>query len=165
MAILAIKVPEDVSSVLSSIKVPGMKVPQDEKHITLLYLGDNLSIDTLGEIIIETARVTEHVSPFQVKLNGLTSFPKGNDGYPIICPIEIGELFMFHDRLVNVFDKRGIEYDKKFPDFKPHVTLSYSEERPKDRLFKEISWVCEDVMLWGGDEGEHRMATRFEFLG
>jgi 2'-5' RNA ligase len=165
MAILTIKVPEDVSVKLSNIQVPGVKVPVSEKHITLLYLGDDVSIDVLGSVVIETARVTERIKPFKIHLKNMTSFPQGKDGYPVICPVVSKEIHGLHDALGDALDVHGIEYDKKWPEFKPHVTLSYAEDKPKDKKIDEITWTCNEVMLWGGDHGEHRLSTKFEFLG
>jgi 2'-5' RNA ligase len=166
MAIVCLKVPYNIAKTLSGIDVPGDHVPTEEKHITILNLGDDLSIQTIGKSVITCARVTEKMKPFQVQLNGYSTFPKGKLGIPIICHVQSEELHELHDQLSKAFDSSGIEYSKKFPEFKPHVTLSYCDEKIHDKKFKNsFTWTATDLVLWGGEHGDERIFTVFDFLG
>jgi 2'-5' RNA ligase len=165
MAILGIKVPEDVAEELEEIAAPGEHVPPEEKHITLLYLGDNLPIETLGKIVMCCARVTECFKPFDVAVAEVTTFPPNEHGVPVICPVIGKELKHLHDVLVECCENEGIEYSHRYPDFKPHVTLSYAHDDVSTDTIYPVLWHVCDMVLWGGDETDHRLATSFEFLG
>jgi 2'-5' RNA ligase len=167
MAILCLKVPQSIARSLSAINVPGEPVPTDEKHITLLNFGDDMPIDAIGKTVIAVARATEQIGPFNVELNGYgTPFGSSDNGVPVICPVEGRELHDLHAVLSNALTEAGVEFSRKFPEYKPHVTLSWAEEEVQDGTFRTpISWTVTDVVLWCGDHGEERMHTVFDLLG
>jgi len=163
MSFIGIKVPHEVGRLLHTIEVPGEKVPLHEFHVTLLYLGKEVPIETLGKAIVAAAEVAESYRPFRCTLTQTSSFPKGDDGVPIICPVDSPELHELNTQLKAAFDAAGVDYSKKFPDYKPHVTLAYSDEVTADTLFGPLEWSAYEMVLWGGDAGDERLATNFPF--
>jgi len=167
MAILCLKVPQGIAKTLSGIDVPGEQVPTDEKHITILNLGDNLPVDLIGKTVIAVARATETIKPFHVEVAGYSCFPKGDSGMvPVICPVKSDELHAVHSVLAKALDSADIEYSKKFPEYKPHVTLSFADETVNEKTFKtSLGWTATELVLWCGDHGDERIYTVFDFLG
>lgn len=165
MAILGIKVPDEIAEQLEPLEAPGEKVSQEEKHITLLYLGDDLPCEILAQIFVACARLTEKVKPFEVGLHEITTFPKNDHGFPVICPVIGQAIHNFYEELRHACDNEHVEYSQKFPTYKPHVTLSYSPDNLEGTDIDPIIWTVDNMVLWGGDHGDGRLATTFEFLG
>lgn len=165
MAILGIKVPEEIAKQLERIDAPGERVPRNEKHITLLYLGDDVPLEDIATVTIAAGHLTEDFKPFEVEIKEVTTFPEGDSGVPVICPVLGDELHRLHDELMASCDEEGVEYSKKFPTYKPHVTLSYSHEPVQGHEFRPLSWLCTEIVLWGGEQGDHRLSTTFELMG
>ena len=165
MAILGIKVPEEIAEQLEPLEAPGERVPLEEKHITLLYLGDDLPCEVLGAIVVACARLTERVVPFELGVHEITTFPKNDHGWPVICPVIGQAIHSFHTKLMQACDNEHVEYSKKFPTYKPHVTLSYAPDDIEGVDIDPIIWTCGSMVLWGGDHGDQRLATTFEFMG
>lgn len=166
MSFFGLKIPHECARLLASIDVPGDKIPLDQMHVTVVYIGDNTPITTITKAIAATYRVTSKRTPFTMKVNKIKSFP-GNteDGYPIIARIMCPELHEFYDAVTNSFDKAGIEYSKRYPEYKPHVTLSYNKESIGTiSLENSIEWAAHEATLWGGDSGDDRISATFPFV-
>lgn len=141
MAMIAVPVPREIGRLFRSIEVPGERDPSD--HITMFYLGDNLSVDKLVRIIPVVFKVAESLEPFLVTCRKITTFPKNDDrhssdgtnGYPVIAPVESKQLHELRTKIKRAFDSKGIDYNNKYPDYQPHVTLSYSKKKPKNIRF------------------------------
>jgi 2'-5' RNA ligase len=163
MAMVGIRVPQDAARLLASVEVPGEKVQRSHSHVTLLMLGDDVPIEEIGKAIVAVYGVAEKTVPFRVAVNSVSTFKGGDNGVPVICPIFAPKLEELHDNLKAALDEAGIEYSKKFPEYRPHVTLSYSPEPMKDMPLGPLEWSCFEVVLWGGDEGDERLSTTFPF--
>lgn len=163
MAFIGLKCPHEVGRLLHGIEVPGEKVPVDEYHVTLLYLGKDVPIETLGKAIVAAAEVAAAQKPFRCTLTHVTSFPKNDDGVPIICPVASPDLHELNDKLKKKFDGAGVSYSKKFPEYKPHLTLAYADSTPTEEEFGPLEWSAYEMVLWGGDAGDERLATNFPF--
>jgi 2'-5' RNA ligase len=157
MAFLFLKVPHETARLLHDVEVPGEKSHIEEMHITLLYLGKGIPFINIAKAMMVCHEVLEHQQPFLMRISKISTFPENpDDGVPIICPVESPELMIFQKTLANEFNKFGLEYDKKFPDFKPHVTLAYD----KNSDFKEsplpmpMIWAAQSMSIWGGDRGD-----------
>lgn len=161
MAMICVKIPTDFSKVLSKIEVPGTKEPLDDIHITLLYLDKNVDFEILQKCNKALNEVTQNLEPFSITIKKVSTFPEGEDGIPIIIPIESKELKKLNMDLKKEFDKNDIEYSKKWKEFKPHITLSYSKDKMKDFKIPELSFTVSEIMLWGGDSGKQKMTTIF----
>lgn len=159
MAMVAVPVPYDVGRIFRSIDVPGERDPSD--HITILNLGDDLKIDTIVRAVPLIFDITKEMEPFLVTTKKITTFPKGDNGYPIIAPVEASQLNDIHSKLKRVFDRRGIDYSKKFPDYNPHVTLGYSKKKPKNIKLPKTQWQANEVCLFGGNSHDERIYVSF----
>ncbi len=160
MSFLGIKVPKETARLLSTIDVPGKKVDSNSLHITLLCFEEDMSINKISKAMQAAYEITSEQKPFTVKLNGLNHFPKGENGFPVICPISSKEILSFREKLAKKFDKEKISFRKNF-DFNPHITLSYSDDKPSKEKFDKIEFAINDIVLWGGDDGEDKLFITF----
>ena len=96
--------------------------------------------------------ISEHSQPFTVSCKRISSFPKGDHGYPVIALLQSKELDALHKKLTKAFDDAKIKYSQKFPEYKPHATLSYSKKKPKNITFKKIEWLVDSVCLYSNNE-------------
>lgn len=163
MALLCLKLPQDTARLLSEIKVPGRKVPMDEKHVTLLYLGKDLDIEAVLLAIQTTYQVVASWAPFLMTTRWVTTFDKQPEKteYPVIARVESEDLHELQAALKDAFEEEGVPHSDKWPDYKPHVTLSYSKSQPEDFTIPPVQWACTEITLWGGDEGDNSLSCRF----
>jgi 2'-5' RNA ligase len=164
MALLSLQVPHEVSRVLGSIKVPGTQEPRDSHHVTLLYLGKDIPIDTVSKALVVAYRVAEITTPVPLAIERVSSFPKGDDGVPIIGLVSSPELHQLWEALCSAFDNSGVEYSKKFSIYKPHVTLAYNNESlERDLDVGPIDWVAYEMTLWSGNSGDDAVTVTIPF--
>jgi 2'-5' RNA ligase len=168
MAFLGIQVPHETGRLLSKLDVSGEKSSIDEMHITLLYFQDEWPISKVSEAMEVAYEIISKTHPFSVKMEKVTHFPinkHDQDKYPVITRVESKELHKLRESLAKKFDKEGIEFSKLHPDFKPHITLSYCEEKPDHVDFHPIEFTVSEVVLWGGDHGDDRIFITFPLAG
>ncbi len=169
MAFLGIRVPHETGRLLSKVDVPGEKVSTSEMHITLLHLGDEWPVAELCKALEPTFEVISKTQPFLVKMESATHFPKGPNSdskFPIISRVSSKELHELRDELAKAYDDKKIEFSKLHKDYKPHVTLSYSDDEPDDVEFDHsVEFVVSEVVLWGGDHGDDRIFVTFPLAG
>lgn len=166
MAFLGLRVPPETARLLNEIEVPGVKEPVSSFHVTLLYIGTDVPIETLAEAMKATYAVTSKTRPFTVQTSRVTCFPKndGDDGKtPIICRVDADALHDLQSKLRASFDAAEIPYSKKFPEYKPHMTLAYADEEIEERRITTVSWGAHECVLWGGDSGDNRLVMHFPF--
>ncbi len=168
MAALMIPLPEETARVLSEIQVPGKKVDQGSSHITVLYLGKNVPVERIAVMIPVLFSITSETAPFAVSTSHVTTFPSNpDDGTPIIARIESEPLHALRKKLCAALDKAGVEYDKKYPEYKPHTTLAYDPDPDThgsaDLDIPEITWGAHEIVLWGSDQGTGRLVVKFPF--
>lgn len=162
MAALMFTLPEETSRVLSELEVPE-GVPEHNKHITVVYLGKDVPIETIARLLPVLHEVTSKTVPFSVSTDHITTFPAGDDGVPVIAKVVSPELHAFRANICQAMDDAGVEYDKKYPDYKPHVTLTYAKDMStKFELdIPEISWPTHELVLWGSNRGDGRLVVKF----
>lgn len=165
MAFIGIKVPQEVAEKLSTIEVPGERSDPDEMHITLLYLGET-SLANIIKAVAVVAAMAQKTKPFLIGCAFKTCFPENpDDGVPIIARVQSPTIMGLQEELKKLMKESGVEYKDKYPDFKPHVTLSYSNE-PCDGLgFEPVVWTVESINVWGGKEMDDMMVTSIELNG
>ncbi len=161
MAMLAIPLSRDISRLFTQVDVPGVRDPSD--HITLFFLGKETSIDTIGKLVPVIHQVTSELRPFLVSCKRITTFPKGDNGYPVIAQLQAPQLQEIREKVKRIFDRKGIKYDDTYADFSPHVTLSYSKKKPKNISFPKIQWQINELALYGGDDHDERVYVNFPF--
>lgn len=165
MAFIGIHVPKLIAESLSSIPVPGNKVKTDMMHITMAIVGKNLPIDQIVKVITACYTLCESTKPFNVGIAYRTSFQDHGSGFPIIARVISPALHILHENLKEKLEIFGIKYSKKFPEYKPHVTLSYSSSQPPDLEVKPMVWTVSSISVWGGDEGDEKIATKIDLMG
>ena len=165
MAFVGLRVPHETARLLGGLEVPGKKEPTSSFHITMFYLGDEVSIEVLTKAIEVTFKITTETKPFTVRTSQLTSFPKGDDGTPIICRIESDALHDLRDKIREAYEAAEVEFSNKYPDYKPHVTLAYDTEGEEfaEQRIPTVEWGAHELVLWGGDEGDDKLVVAFPF--
>jgi len=163
MAFIGLVVPHEAARLLNGLDVPGKRESTDKFHVTMFYFGEGLDITTLTKIIEVTYGVTSEAKPFTVRTNRIGAFPKSDDGVPIICPVESDALHDLRDKIKTVYEVAGVEFSNKFPEFRPHVTLSYAEEGIGEQRIPTVEWGVHELVLWGGDDGDTILITHFPF--
>ena len=163
MAFVGLRVPHDIARVLSTLDVPGRREDPGFYHLTILYVGKDLPIEDIAKATIAVFEVSQETAPFLLRTSKVTSFDDHGDGFPVHCEIVSPGLQALHGRLKASFDRHGVEYSKKWPVYKPHMTLAYSPERVEDRAIPPVEWGASEVVFWGGDEGDQRISVNFPF--
>lgn len=164
MALLSIQVPHEVSRALGSIRVPGTPEARETFHITLLYLGKDIPIDVVSKALVVAYRVAEITRPIPLAIEEVSCFPKGDDGVPIIGLIKSPELHQLWKALCSAFDDAKIDYSKKFPIYKPHVTLAYyTEDLGENLQVGPFDWVSYEMCLWSGNSGDDAVSINLPF--
>lgn len=165
MSFLGLKVPHETARLLGGVEVPGKREAVSSLHVTMFYFGDKLNVERLTEIIRVTFGAVADTKPFTVRTSQLTSFPAGPDGTPIICRIESDALHDLRDKIKTAYETEGVEYSNNHPDYKPHVTLAYSEEEGfEEKRIPTVEWGAHELVLWGGDSGDDVLVVHFPFV-
>ena len=155
MSMIGLKIPAETAGILSEIKLPGS--PATDLHITILHLGDALPISTISKAVEVAYEVVQKIRPFTVQTTKVICFSEGKNGVPVVCEIESEALHELWAKLCEAFDEAGLEYSKKFPVYRPHVTLSWAEAPIKPIKFSPIEWGAHELTVWGGDSGERKV--------
>ena len=151
MSYLFIKVPSNVANILSKLDVPGKKESIEGMHITLAYLGKESSVEEILKIFPVLYDICKDQKVFDISTNKVSSFPKNEDGIPVFCEVKSAQLSKLRNKIIKAFDKNEIEYDKTYPDFNPHITLSYSQTvKPESFTFPEVDFVISEIELYAG---------------
>lgn len=164
MSFLGLKVPHETARLLSGLDVPGTHEATSSFHVTMFYFGKDPDIDQLVRVIKTTFKTIEGTKPFTVRTSQLTSFPKGDDGTPIICRVESDALHDLRDKIKAAYLAEGVEFANNFPDYKPHVTLAYSDEDSfEEKRIPTVEWGAHELVLWGGNSGDDVLVVHFPF--
>jgi 2'-5' RNA ligase len=168
MAFLGIKVPHEIARALAGIDISpqGEKVTLSTMHVTILYLGKETPVEKLLAATEAAFSVTSTFPPFQVETSLVSTFSANpDDGIPIIARIDSPALHELKDALKASFKKAGVEFPDKYPEYKPHVTLGYSQDLETEIRDKKIAppvqWGVGEVVLWGGDKGDEKLTVTF----
>lgn len=161
MALIGIKVPVETGKLLEGIEVPGNLESRAHYHITVCYLGKDVPIEKIAKAVAVTYEVTKATPPFAVRTSRVTCFPKNDDGVPIICAVESPALHAFRDRLKAAYEASGVTFSNKYPEYKPHVTLSYADEEIEDMHIAPVEWGAHELFLWASDDGDSGVVVTF----
>jgi len=169
MAFIGLRVPHDAARLLEGVEVPGDRLSASDMHVTILYLGKSVPIVELAKAMVAAFSVARSTSPLTLTLTSASSFPAGNDGVPVICRIESPELQRLNADLKAEFGRLGLPFSDKWPDYKPHVTLSYVKEQvPEgysvDVPFGPLVFSAHELTIWGGDDGDGRVSMSLPFV-
>ena len=157
---LAIPIQPDISRLFKEFDLDIEKDPSD--HITLFYFGDNLPISKILKIIPVILEVTESLKPFTASTSEYSCFDS-DDLFPVICKVKSKELMDLRSKIADAFNSSKIKYDKKFPDYNPHITLGYSKDKLKNKKFPKVEFPISQLSLYGGDEADTKLFINFPF--
>ena len=166
MSFLGIRVPHEIARALNGIDISGEKQPLDHFHITVINIGKETPVEQLMAATEAAFGVTSKFPPFQVE-TGLVSTVSANkdDGIPIIARVDSKPLHELKTALEAAFKASGVSFNDKWPEFKPHVTLGYSQDLETEIRDKKIAppvqWGVGEVVLWGGDKGDEKLTVTF----
>ncbi len=161
---IAIECPENVSSIIKDIELSGKCLKKElHHHITCFYFKDDIEMEKILKIIPIVYDITSKVKPFIISSSKYTSFPKGKYGYPIIAQIKSKELVKLRNDIKKAFNDNDIEFDQKFPNFIPHLTIEYNKDEINDGKFNEVAWQVNNIKLYCGDKNKEQMLVEFTF--
>jgi len=123
-------------------------------HVTFLYIGDfkdKEQQEKLVEVLRETMR--KWWPGAKATLNGLEYFDHHDKDrrIPHVAVDFDKDLSGFKHRVKQELSDEGIEVGDKFPEFKPHVTLSYMPgmDSEWEGEVPEGSWNFDEMEVWG----------------
>jgi len=149
MAFMGISLSPEMCQLFHEVPVPGVRVPKHSHHVTLLYLGKEISLPDICKAIEVSAPIMQRTPPLRLSAGRVEAFPPNpDDGYPLIARIDCEGLHTLQAQLKDAFRQNDVPFSDKYPDYKPHVTLAYSKEPMKEmKLEPAIEWtVAETVM-------------------
>lgn len=168
MAFVGLQVPHDIGRLFESVEVPGQREKASDMHVTILFLED-IPVSTVARAMEAAYLVSSRQRPFLLICDSVDSFPANPEyGIPVIAPVISPPLHALHASLKAIFDKVGIAYSNKYPEYKPHVTLSrnmgpdavpYSAPLPG-----YCAWVAAEMVIWGGDDGDGKVVVHLPFV-
>ncbi|MFI6162248.1 2'-5' RNA ligase family protein [Micromonospora haikouensis] len=117
---VCLDLPDDVAAQLA---VPG-GLPAGELHVTLAYLGKELTDAQRTRVADITAAVAAAHPPLAGRLGGLGQFPPGDDGVPVWAPVDVPGLAELRQDLVQRLTAAGLPVAGG-RGYTPHLTLTY----------------------------------------
>jgi len=170
MAFLGLRVPADAARLLESHEVPGERLSASDMHVTILYLGKDVPVVELAKAMVASYGVASRTNPLSLSVDRVTNFPLGSDGWPLICRIESAGLQRLNLDLRSEFTRLGLPFSNKWPDYKPHVTMSYLKDpQPEGFSFDSplpgpLPFTVHELTIWGGDDGDGRISVNIPFV-
>jgi 2'-5' RNA ligase len=157
MSLIGIQIPHQVARLLQEIEVPGAKMDSASLHITLFHF-DKFSIKSVASVMESAYNISKTTSPFSIEIRCVDYFPvKEGRPYPIITPVISPKLHNLRKKIQKSLDDNDLEYSKTFKDYKPHITLSTSEEKIKKTKITPIEFSVQELVIWAGDNGDDKM--------
>ncbi len=156
MAFIGFSVPADAALLLEGIEVPGDRESASDMHITIVHLGKDVPMVNMAKAMMVAHSVAQSFGPMSFLLGKVSTFPKNDDGSPVICPVDSPPLQALHSALKSELSRFGIPFSDKFPVFRPHVTLSYFRESPPDFVLDvdlpvPVPFSVSELCMWGGN--------------
>lgn len=135
--------------VAAQLAVPG-GLPAHELHITLAYLGSWLDERDRQTVAAVTAEVAAAHRPLAGRVYGQGRFPAGDDGtVPVWARVDVPGLRELRQVLVERIRAAGVWFEDRYPQYTPHVTLTYlvGDEAPPPPVpqtpvrFDALTWT------------------------
>src|SRR5512135_1733546 len=160
------RLPTIAATNLSEIKVPGDCTPMHEMHVTLAFLGNSVPIEQVFRSVACCYMLAQEFKPFDLTAALLMSFPADPEGrIPVIARIVTPQLFDMRERLIQLLEKNKVEYSKRHPQYKPHVTLSYAQESLQPQTIAPVRWPAQWLTGWGGEEADQLFSAEVQLRG
>lgn len=120
-------------------------------HITILQLGS--VVPGLEKKLLRVVNeVCEATKPFIVKLKKPRKFVNDKGQVILHSPVKSNRLVRFHDNLKAALLNAGISVDDKFPEFKPHITIAYCNNRKELKHYRQFkpegTWIVDNIWIW-----------------
>ena len=137
-------------SVVQAVTTDEIKDP----HITLTFHGDDVEVpeETKEKLLVVVSRVAAKSFPLEITLNGVARFD-GDDEDAIVLLASSVALQKMRADLVEILEKEGIEYSKKF-SFTPHMTVAYVAGNANVPLgeIEPVTFVANQVQVKYGEQ-------------
>jgi len=132
MAFIGFKVdPSSVIDLWERYEFPGEKKNIGRAHITSLFLGHDLKVEVIEKAVEAAKTVAKRSRPFTCTIDRIHGFEPSDMSrgtVPIVARARGDELHRIHQMMRKAYDDAGIEYNKEFDKYHPHITLSKSEK-------------------------------------
>lgn len=161
MSYIGLKLSQKESEKLGKLNVISEKC--DEHHITIIHFEDLTNID-ISYILDKLTKLCAKLDPITIKVNQITCFPKGEDGFPIILEIYSKELQELRKKIIKILNSEDVVFSNTYKVYRPHITLSYSDKEIKQKEIKEISLSFNELSLISGKFGKpNKFVINFPF--
>jgi len=133
----------------------GSCEPQDNLHITLLYIGKADDLENKKDLI-KTAieNFAKKSKPVSGVVGGVGCFNGDENGRPFYASFDSSDLNDMVQGLSSTMESLGIELDKTH-GFTPHITLAYLDpetEIPQIELSNQKIKFDQITLAWAGDK-------------
>lgn len=95
--------------------------PWKGKHVTLAYLGPDVDDDLHRRALRHAMEMAVNHAPPRAKVGGIMRFPPGEDGSPVVVPVDSKDMDTLHYHL------RQAGLHRSEHGFHPHMTLRYDK--------------------------------------
>lgn len=139
----------DLGAVMWPVVYPVDMNPPKDPHITVVVFK-GINDPDLGftrEDVIDAVRATHHDLMLWTRTEGIEWFGIEQD-IPVLR-VDHNYLHAYRGSLIRELSRRGIEYDKTFPVYKPHVSVT--EVAALDGVFPE-RLLAGPVEVWWGNQ-------------
>lgn len=136
---VAVELPSDVCDAVVTL-CTGLKdvrwVAPRNMHLTLAFLGE---LDSVQGADLHAALNTLRFDPFDLQLAGVDCFESRGKVRVLWTGVDGGRVALCHlqHKIMTALERAGLEPERR--KFKPHVTLSYLNRFPKEKLLDYIS--------------------------
>lgn len=166
VALLSLKVPEEIARQLSRVDIPGERVQRDQMHVSVLYLEDT-DLSTILRALEASYQIAAGWRSFVVRVHELSSFdPNPTTGlFPLIGRVQGAPLHALRAACCRAFNALHVPYSTKYPTYEPHVTLAYGDAPFGTIPVHDVAWIVNSLTLWGGDDGDNGIEATIPFGG
>ncbi|HLE92716.1 MAG TPA: phage portal protein [Anaerolineales bacterium] len=151
-AMIALRIPDLIKAEIQSKYTFADEELLKDLHITLVYLGDNRTIDKL-DVIRAVSDLGMFQSPIKGRLQGLARFVSDGENDPVVMTFDSPQAPKLYNMLCGLLDNYHVPYHKDY-GFIPHMTLAYipkNSDLPVETIepieinFSEVYYVDGEV--------------------
>lgn len=166
VAFIGMRVPSATTDQFSAIRVLGDREPKDRMHVTLAYLGKNVPISNVLKSVAVCLALGAEFPPLDLTAAMVMCFPPDPEGRtPVIARLVTPALLTMRAALVQRLEQAKVDYSKRHPQYKPHVTLAYAQNAQKPMVISPIRWNSNSITVWGGDNEDEIFSAEIQMRG